>query len=110
MTGRHHSLEHNNILAELAFHTSASVTVEDLAMNFEELTGGDLALVTGGSCLNDKVKFNRMGRELISYHCALFLQVIASYMNLLGRDVSQVTDVLCIIMYLTIGSNDNCGV
>ena len=31
-------------------------------------------------------------------------------MNLLGRDVSQVTDVLCIIMYLTIGSNDNCGV
>ena len=36
-------------------------------MNFEELTGGDLALVTGGSCLNDKVKFNRMGRELISY-------------------------------------------
>ena len=32
-------------------------------MNFEELTGGDLALVTGGSCLNDKVKFNRMGGE-----------------------------------------------
>ena len=84
--------------------------MEDLAMNFEELTGGDLALVTGGSCLNDKVKFNRMGRELISYHCALFLQVIASFMNLLGRDVSQVTDVLCIIMYLTIGSNDKCGV
>ena len=67
-------------------------------MNFEELTGGDLALVTGESCLNDKVKFNRMGRELISYHCALFLQVIASYMNLLGRDVSQVTDVLTIVV------------
>ena len=41
-------------------------------MNFEELTGGDLALVTGGSCLNDKVKFNRMGRELISYISLLY--------------------------------------